>query len=196
MYKAAHSQRLIITAPRPREKAAADFTLLALCIALHGTRLARDSSGHPKYSKHGEGSQKLINCASEIIKEYSTKMPAGATLNSVSSALPEVGLVSMLADSTKPAASCSQMKIKDEIKAGLLQHTDSLIGGGKVEAATAAKAARMKSDIGSSSNPLCGGQVLAAAIDPFRKLFKEEPTIKRNCALSSAIEQIFVHDVD
>ena len=102
----------------------------------------------------------------------------------------------MLADSTKPAASCSQMKIKDEIKAGLLQHTDSLIGGGKVEAATAAKAARMKSDIGSSSNPLCGGQVLAAAIDPFRKLFKEEPTIKRNCALSSAIEQIFVHDVD
>ena len=110
------------------EQSASDFVLLALCIPLHGTRLAKDASSHAKFSKHGEGSQRLIRSASEVIKAYAHRMPVGGTLNSISSALPEIGLLAMLADSTKPAASCSQLNFREEVKLGLLQHTESEIG--------------------------------------------------------------------
>ena len=93
-----------------------DFLLLSLTINIFGTKLATLATRHPKYAKQGAGSQAMLAVAASVVQKYENAMPPGATLNSVASAIPEFGLLSMLGDASKPAPGVAQLNFRPEVK--------------------------------------------------------------------------------
>ena len=105
----------IINQVEEGEQCGYDFVLLALSISLFGTKMRSQSASYAKFAKQGTGAQQFVKTASGILKKYTGKMPAGATLNSIAAALPELSLLAMVSDSTKPAPGCAQLAFKEDI---------------------------------------------------------------------------------
>ena len=150
---------------------------------------------HKKWEKQGDGAMMLVTTTSKILAKYKKKMPPGATLNSIGSAFPELSLIAMMADSSKPAPGCVQLAFKDHIKRGFLENTETIIGRGgpESEAAKAARKAIMQSQVGLAPEPLLGGKTLGKVIDPFRPSFTGEVVINNDLKVSDVIEGIYMN---
>ena len=129
-------------------------------------RLATEGSAHAKHSKQGPDLQSMtISSAigvSKLGKEGSNRIP-GFTINSAAAAVPEIALVMLMSDRSKPAPAVAQLHFTREVKSGLLLKADQMISGAKLKnnkdnaaAEQSAKNQILSSDIGSSTNPIHG----------------------------------------
>ncbi|OLQ13791.1 hypothetical protein AK812_SmicGene2156 [Symbiodinium microadriaticum] len=152
---------------------ALDFFLIALSINLFGTKLSKEGGAHRKFSSQGSGTKTLVGVVAIMVEVNKRNMPPGASLNSLAAAFPELGLLTMLSDSAKPAPAVAQMNFRREIKLGLMAKTTGIMGSGPKEAEEAAKRGILASKIGSASKPLFGGSTFLKVIDPLSTAMEE-----------------------
>ena len=117
-----------------RISTALDMVLMSLSVNLYGTKLSTEGGSHRKFGKQGSGTQTFVVVVANLVTVHRGKMPPGATLNSLGSALPEIGILAMLSDASKPAPGVAQICFREEVKEGLMAKTTSLIGSGNREA--------------------------------------------------------------
>ena len=103
---------------------ALDMILLSLSVNLYGTKLSSQGGSHRKFSKQGQGTQAFVGVVANLNNDHSSRMPPGGTLNALGSSFPEIGILSMLADSSKPAPGVAQICFKVEVKEGLMAKTE------------------------------------------------------------------------
>ena len=107
---------------------ALDFLLIALCVNLFGTKMAVAAGAHHKIGRQGDGTKQFVGVVALLIEKYKDSMYPGATLNSVGSSCPELSVLAMLSDSTKPAPGVAQIGFTESIKAGLIARTSQIRG--------------------------------------------------------------------
>ena len=100
-----------------------EFVMVSLTINLFGTRLVKDSSGHKKFNKQGEGTKAMVLAAHTVIQKHLRLDAPWRYTQQYRFALPELSLLAMVADNSKPAPGCAQLAFSKDLKLGLLNHT-------------------------------------------------------------------------
>ena len=144
---------------------------VGLSVAVAGTRSTEQASAHQKFAKQGQGLKNMVEGASTILKTLFKEPPPGFTALSSTSAMPEISLLVMHGDRQKPSPAIARLALKPEIKEGLMQHADAIIGPTTLKRAPNQQAA----DSAKS-----------------RMSFAETPTLNEETTLSLLIESMFL----
>ena len=181
----------------PQDERAREVLLVAIAVNFFGTRLCTDGPGHPKYSKQGRLTQEMVQTTAKLIPKINAYGIPGLTLNSAGSSVPEIGLLTLMADRQRPAPSVAQIAFNENVKKGLLDRTEKVIGVSKLgtkgtkSASDAATNAIMASEIGIGETPFFGGNIAEKTFKLFEGSLKSNMAVDKRGKLAKIIEAFY-----
>ena len=101
---------------------------IPIAVNLAGSRLAETGAKHKKYTKQGQALQAIVKETARSNDMIARKPPAGFSNNAAASAFPEIGLLTLMSDRSRPAPSVAQPCWSRPVKEGLLLKVEQIIG--------------------------------------------------------------------
>ena len=178
----------------------AELIRASLVAHFYGTARLSDKLPERRRKAFGDESQLLMEKGFDAyaVLLQNPKAVPGMTVNSVVSAVPEFGILTLMVDQSRPAPSVLQLPLRERERASMEEHFDSLIGSEKSrkediseENAKAAKALQRRSKMGASADPLHGGEELVKTTKSVEGCLTGEIAFEHESRMAAIVEAAF-----